>query len=145
LNGRFENRPYLAVTSVATVRRLPDAGHFHRQQPERLTERKRLQLGARANHPFRHAEALRSGSCPTSGRRRGAQVNGFPRFPDFTNSQAMSVIFIKTRVGGPSPDGFEAAVKNALACASKTVRNMRWFEVTETRGHIEDGGAIDHW
>jgi flavin-binding protein dodecin len=54
-------------------------------------------------------------------------------------------IYKKLELVGSSPDGFEAAVKNALARASKTVRNMRWFEVTETRGHIEDGGAIDHW
>ena len=45
---------------------------------------------------------------------------------------------------GSSQDGIEAAVKNALTRAGKTVRNMRWFEVTETRGHIEDG-KIDHW
>jgi flavin-binding protein dodecin len=36
-------------------------------------------------------------------------------------------------------------VKNALGRASKTIRNMRWFEVIETRGHIEEGGTIDHW
>jgi len=35
-------------------------------------------------------------------------------------------------------------VKNALARASTTIRNMRWFEVTETRGHIEDG-KVNHW
>jgi flavin-binding protein dodecin len=45
---------------------------------------------------------------------------------------------------GSSPDGVEAAVRNALSRAGKTIRNMRWFEVTETRGHIEDG-KIDHW
>jgi len=38
----------------------------------------------------------------------------------------------------------EAAVANALARAQKTVRNMRWLEITETRGHIENG-KIDHW
>jgi dodecin len=45
---------------------------------------------------------------------------------------------------GSSPDGIEAAVQNALARAGKTVRSMRWFEVRETRGHIEDG-KIGHW
>ena len=34
--------------------------------------------------------------------------------------------------------------ENALARAQKTIRNMRWLEVVETRGHIENG-RIDHW
>lgn len=38
----------------------------------------------------------------------------------------------------------EEAVHNALARASNTIRNMRWFEVTETRGYIDDG-KIEHW
>jgi flavin-binding protein dodecin len=45
---------------------------------------------------------------------------------------------------GSSPKGIEDAVKNAINRASKTVRNMRWFEVSETRGHIENG-KIGHW
>lgn len=45
---------------------------------------------------------------------------------------------------GSSPNGIEDAVNNAINRASKTVRNMRWFEVTETRGHIENG-KIGHW
>jgi len=53
-------------------------------------------------------------------------------------------VYKKIEVVGSSPNGFEEAIKNALARAEKTVRNMRWFEVTETRGHIQDG-KIDHW
>lgn len=45
---------------------------------------------------------------------------------------------------GSSPTGIEDAVQNALGRAAKTVRNMRWFEVTETRGHVEDN-KINHW
>ena len=45
---------------------------------------------------------------------------------------------------GSSPSGIEDAVNNAINRASKSVRNMRWFEVTETRGHIENG-KISHW
>lgn len=45
---------------------------------------------------------------------------------------------------GSSPKGIEDAVKNAISRAEKTVRNMRWFEVTETRGHLEEG-QIAHW
>jgi len=45
---------------------------------------------------------------------------------------------------GSSPDGIQAAIENAISRASKTLRNLRWFEVMETRGHIEDG-KIHHY
>ena len=45
---------------------------------------------------------------------------------------------------GSSENSIEAAVQNALERASKTVHNMRWFEVRETRGQI-DNGRIQHW
>jgi dodecin len=45
---------------------------------------------------------------------------------------------------GSSPEGIEEAVQNAVAKASNTVRNMHWFEVVETRGHIADG-KVAHW
>jgi len=45
---------------------------------------------------------------------------------------------------GSSPNGIDDAVRNAITRASATVRNLRWFQVTETRGHIEDG-KIGHW
>jgi flavin-binding protein dodecin len=50
----------------------------------------------------------------------------------------------KIELVGSSPKGFEEAIRNALERARKTVRNMRWFEVIETRGYIEDG-KVDHW
>ena len=53
-------------------------------------------------------------------------------------------IYKKLELIGSSGEGIEAAVQNALARAERTVRNMRWFEVTETRGHIENG-KVDHW
>ena len=53
-------------------------------------------------------------------------------------------VYKKIELVGSSPKGFEEAVTNALARAQKTVRNMRWFEVTETRGYI-DNGKVDHW
>ncbi len=40
---------------------------------------------------------------------------------------------------GSSTDSTEDAIRSAVAKASETVRNMHWFEVAETRGHIEDG------
>jgi dodecin len=53
-------------------------------------------------------------------------------------------VYKKVELIGSSPKSIEAAVENALARAKKTIRNMRWLEVTETRGHIQDG-KIDHW
>ena len=45
---------------------------------------------------------------------------------------------------GSSPESIEQAVQSALRKASESVHNMRWFEVTETRGNIEDG-EVAHW
>ncbi|MEF8833323.1 MAG: dodecin [Halofilum sp. (in: g-proteobacteria)] len=46
---------------------------------------------------------------------------------------------------GSSPDGIEgAAVRNAIERASRSVNDMRWFEVRDTRGPIVDE-RIDHW
>ena len=53
-------------------------------------------------------------------------------------------VYKKIELVGSSPKSFEDAVQNALARANKTIRNMRWFEVTETRGYIEDG-KLNHW
>lgn len=40
---------------------------------------------------------------------------------------------------GSSPDGTDAAIRNALETAAKSIRHIDWFEVTETRGHVVDG------
>ena len=53
-------------------------------------------------------------------------------------------IYKKIELTGSSPVGIEEAVKNAVERASKTLHNMRWFEVVETRGHIDDG-KVAHW
>ena len=53
-------------------------------------------------------------------------------------------IYKKIELVGSSPDGFDAAVRNAVTRAEKTIRNMRWFEVTETRGNIDEG-KIGDW
>ena len=45
---------------------------------------------------------------------------------------------------GSSPDSIEAACANAIAKASESVRNIRWFTVGEVRGHVEDG-KVAHW
>lgn len=45
---------------------------------------------------------------------------------------------------GSSTVSSDDAIKAAIARARKTVRDIRWFKVLETRGHIEDG-EIAHW
>lgn len=45
---------------------------------------------------------------------------------------------------GSSTRGMEDAVQRAIAKAAETVRNLRWFEVVDTRGHIEKG-RVAHW
>ena len=49
-----------------------------------------------------------------------------------------------TEIVGTSPDGTDAAIKSGLERASRTLRNIDWFEVVSTRGHVEDG-AIHHF
>ncbi len=44
-----------------------------------------------------------------------------------------------TEVVGTSTDSIQQAVRNGIARASQTVRNLDWFEVTEIRGHVVDG------
>jgi len=45
---------------------------------------------------------------------------------------------------GSSTTGTDEAVRAAVARAAKTLRHMDWFQVVETRGHIENG-TIAHW
>src|SRR5215212_6360721 len=40
---------------------------------------------------------------------------------------------------GTSPESIEDAIASAVSRASGTVRNLRWFEVVQTRGHVENG------
>lgn len=45
---------------------------------------------------------------------------------------------------GSSPTSSDDAVRRAIAKASESVRNIQWFQVTETRGHVVDG-KVGHW
>lgn len=56
----------------------------------------------------------------------------------------MENVYKTTEVVGSSTEGLEDAVTKAVTKASQSLRHMRWFEVSEIRGHIEDG-AIAHW
>ncbi len=45
---------------------------------------------------------------------------------------------------GSSEEGIQQAIESAVAKASETLHGMRWFEVLDTRGHIEQG-RVAHW
>jgi hypothetical protein len=49
-----------------------------------------------------------------------------------------------TELTGSSTTSMEDAVNTAVNRAAATLRNLRWFEVVDTRGHIE-GGKVAHW
>lgn len=50
----------------------------------------------------------------------------------------------KIELVGSSTLGTDDAIQNAIAKAAKTIKNMDWFEVVETRGHLVDG-RIAHY
>ena len=49
-----------------------------------------------------------------------------------------------TEIVGTSPDSIDSAVKNGIARASRSLRHIDWFEVTEVRGHVLDGN-VEHF
>ena len=51
-------------------------------------------------------------------------------------------IYKHIELTGTSSVSIEDAVQSAIGRASKSVRNLRWMEITETRGHIENGKVV---
>jgi flavin-binding protein dodecin len=49
-----------------------------------------------------------------------------------------------TEIVGSSPESVQQAIRNGVSRASRTLRGLEWFEVTEIRGHIADG-EIGHF
>ncbi|OKJ11947.1 dodecin [Kitasatospora sp. CB01950] len=49
-----------------------------------------------------------------------------------------------TEIVGSSHEGVDAAIRNGITRADRTLRNLDWFEVVQVRGHIEDG-AVKHF
>lgn len=49
-----------------------------------------------------------------------------------------------TEIVGTSQDSVQDAIRNGVARAAQTLRNLDWFEATEIRGHIVDG-AVEHF
>lgn len=57
---------------------------------------------------------------------------------------AESHVYKLIELTGSSTVGTDDAISAALAKAAETVRGIQWFEVTNTRGHVEDG-KVAHW
>jgi len=53
-------------------------------------------------------------------------------------------VYKTVEITGSSKVSAEDGIRNAISTAAKTIRDMEWFVVTETRGHIKDG-AIGHF
>ena len=49
-----------------------------------------------------------------------------------------------TEIVGTSPDGIDAAIRNAIERAGRTLRHLDWFEVTQVRGQVKDG-TVEHF
>src|ERR1700756_1064085 len=62
--------------------------------------------------------------------------------PGDTTAEAKPV-YKKIELVGSSSNGIEEAVNNAITRAGKTIRNMKWFEVAELRGHLENNKVAD--
>lgn len=53
-------------------------------------------------------------------------------------------VYKHVELTGSSEESIEAAIQSAIAKASQSLHGMRWFEVVDTRGHIENG-RVAHW
>jgi flavin-binding protein dodecin len=53
-------------------------------------------------------------------------------------------VYKSLELTGSSSSTVEDAVQNAISKAAKTMRNMQWFQIMETRGHIAEG-KVAHW
>jgi flavin-binding protein dodecin len=53
-------------------------------------------------------------------------------------------VYKTIQITGSSPSSSDHAIKIAIEKAGKSVHNLRWFHVTDTRGHIE-GGQVANW
>ena len=53
-------------------------------------------------------------------------------------------VYKQLEITGSSSKSSDDAIRTAIAKAAKTIRAIRWFEVMETRGPVENG-AVAHW
>jgi dodecin len=60
-------------------------------------------------------------------------------------SEMSDHVYSVSEIVGSSPNSIDEAIRNAVGRARKTLRNLDWFEVTETRGGITEEGTIGHF
>jgi flavin-binding protein dodecin len=53
-------------------------------------------------------------------------------------------VYKSVELTGSSPDGIQKAIENAIGRAGESIRNVRWFEISQVRGQVE-AGKIAHW
>ncbi|MEV0844396.1 dodecin [Streptomyces sp. NPDC049954] len=53
-------------------------------------------------------------------------------------------VYRVTEIYGTSTQGVDDAIRKGIARAAETIRNLDWFEVTQVRGHIENG-EVEHY
>lgn len=53
-------------------------------------------------------------------------------------------VYKALEITGTSPKSSDDAIRTAIARASQSVRNIKWFEVLDTRGDVH-GGEVAHW
>jgi flavin-binding protein dodecin len=63
---------------------------------------------------------------------------------DSEESDMSSRTYRVTEVVGTSPEGVDAAITSAIKRASRTLRHLDWFEVTQIRGHVVDN-TVEHF
>lgn len=56
----------------------------------------------------------------------------------------MDHVYKSIELTGSSTTSIEDAISMAIAKASESLRNIQWFNVVETRGHVKDG-KVAHW
>lgn len=50
-------------------------------------------------------------------------------------------VYRVTEIVGTSPESVDAAIRTGLSRAAETIRHLDWFEVTQIRGYLEEGGV----
>lgn len=53
-------------------------------------------------------------------------------------------IYKIVELAGSSESSYEDAIQNAITRAAQSIRQLRWFEVSEFRGHI-DNSRVKHY
>jgi flavin-binding protein dodecin len=79
--------------------------------------------------------------------KRGGTIDFAAKTAALDRREAVSTddhIYRVIEIVGTSEASIEDAIKGAISRAAQTLRNLRWFEVVRTSGHIEDG-TVRHY